>query len=108
MPSVPLKQNVRKILHTVIKSFVFLVYASVLVFYIFGNIASIEIIAINFSLTVRLVFKTPIFAPSLTLVYYRQQVPVTPSSLNSSAAFVLHTPSQECLLWYGQVWTFLI
>lgn len=31
-----------------------------------------------------------------------QQVPVTPSSLNSSAAFVLHTPSQECLLWYGQ------
>lgn len=54
------------------------------------------------------VAKTPIFAPSLTLVYYRQQVPVTPSSLNSSAAFVLHIPSQECLLWYGQVWEFLI
>ncbi|XP_022334058.2 advillin-like isoform X1 [Crassostrea virginica] len=31
-----------------------------------------------------------------------QQVPVCWSSLNSSAAYVLHTSTQDCLLWYGQ------
>ncbi|XP_048735366.2 advillin-like isoform X2 [Ostrea edulis] len=31
-----------------------------------------------------------------------QQVPVCSSSLNSSAAFILSTPSDECFLWYGQ------
>lgn len=87
MPSVPLKQNVKKILRTVIKCLVF-----------GGSLIKCK----------TFVAKTPVFAPSLTFVYYRQQVPVTPSSLNSSAAFVLHTPSQECLLWYGQVWAFLI
>ncbi|XP_061172795.1 advillin-like isoform X1 [Saccostrea echinata] len=31
-----------------------------------------------------------------------QQVPVSSSSLNSSAAFILHTPSDGCFLWFGQ------
>ena len=39
----------------------------------------------------------------IILVYFHCQVPVCWSSLNSSAAYVLHTATQDCMLWYGQV-----